>query len=63
MKEERYLAEIVYRNGYSIKIRCKDFNIKFSDGKVTEANWIEAVPNPMLLGIDQIMAVFDHGKE
>lgn len=50
---------IIYKSGAKVKIKCKEMTIRKRGGTLTEVKWIEADPRPMLVGVDDIAAIYE----
>lgn len=58
----RARVTIVYKSGATVTLRCKAFSVSTSklDGHVTGVSWKDAKPEPLLAGVDEIVAVWSH---
>ena len=56
-------VRIIYRSGAEQHFRCSRFTLSRSrlDGALTGAKWENARPDPMLIGVDDIVAVWTVG--
>lgn len=50
---------IVYKSGYVQDIKCESFKIRKTGSVLTNVEWSKAVPDPMVLGVDEIAAIFE----
>jgi hypothetical protein len=50
---------IVYKSGAKVQVRAKSMTVKrYTTGRI-EIEWGEMHPRPMLLGVDEIAAIFE----
>ena len=54
MIKRPYRVLIIYKSGAQIEFQCSEFSIKNNVYR-----WADARPNPLLLGVDEIAAVYD----
>ncbi len=50
---------VTYKSGRVQHIRAKKFTITRDGARVTNAEWLAAWPDPMLLGVDNIESIFE----
>jgi hypothetical protein len=51
-------VQINYRTGRSITVQCDEFTITRKPGN-TEYQWVNMVPNPLLIGVEDIESVWE----
>jgi hypothetical protein len=56
-KMTKYKLRILYKSGNSQEIECTDFTIK-GPSNAREITWENAEPRPLLLGVDDVEAVY-----
>ena len=51
-------VRIVYKSGYVQDITCESFEVKWVGGTLTEVNWVDAKPDPLFVGVNNIESVW-----
>jgi hypothetical protein len=64
MRQRTYTVRVVYKGGATVDIDCKNFKIERNGlGNITQVTWEDAHPHPIVIGVDEIAAVFQTRPE
>lgn len=55
----RARVRINYKSGISMEIECDNFGVKRLSGRDLSITWENAVPRPLLIGVDDIESVWE----
>jgi hypothetical protein len=58
MTSRPYKVLVVYKSGAQVKFKCSEFTIDIKAG-TRSVTWKDAKPNPLMIGVDEIAAVWD----
>jgi len=62
--KRKHRIRVIYKSGAIMDFDCNEFTVeRNSTTGWLECGWTDAWPNPLLLGIDDIAAVFEIDKE
>ena len=50
---------IIYKSGAKVHLKVDSFRITKSGGELHSAEWDKADPRPLLLGVDEIAAIYE----
>lgn len=58
LPRRRARLTIIYKSGAVVHARAREFNLT-KNAHTTEMNWVRMSPRPLMIGVDEIAAVYE----